>query len=59
MCMYDLVRSLANPAVGGEDWGHGSSEGHENAQKKLQIPFDRWCGANSENVVFIHIGRWP
>ena len=30
-----------------------------NAQKKRQMPFDSWWGADSKNVIFIKIGRWP
>ena len=30
-----------------------------NAQKKRQIPFDSWWCADSKNVIFIKIGRWP
>ena len=30
-----------------------------NAQKKRQIPFDSWWCADSKNVFFIKIGRWP
>ena len=34
-------------------------EGSWNAQKKRQIPFDSWWCADSKNVIFIKIGRWP
>ena len=30
-----------------------------NAQKKRQIPFDSWWCADSKNVIFIKVGRWP
>ena len=30
-----------------------------NAQKKRQIPFDSWWCADSKNVFYIKIGRWP
>ena len=30
-----------------------------NAQKKRQMPFDSWWCADSKNVIFIQIGRWP
>ena len=30
-----------------------------NAQKKRQIPLDSWWCADSKNVIFIKIGRWP